>query len=168
MVEGRADPSWAPDTRGFDSSIQCPSLNHLINMPIIGHVAVYVDNLLLCGWRLDSVTRNRCFDLSYSDAFEAVGPASHGTVVPSLRFLGVNIERDDHGTSGGWIVHQQDYILDMLSRFSEHLAIRPRATTGESESYSETQKKVEKRIDHGATEPSIHAKSLPSIIGSIL
>eukprot|EP00971_Amphidinium_carterae_P061383 1215461-Amphidinium_carterae.2 len=56
----------------------------------------------------------------------------------------------------------------MLSRFSEHLAIRPRATTGEPESYSETQKKVEKKVDHGAIKPSIHAKSLPLIIGSIL
>eukprot|EP00971_Amphidinium_carterae_P061384 1215461-Amphidinium_carterae.3 len=48
------DPSWAPDTRGFDS-IQCPSLDHLITMPIVGHVAVYVDDLLLCGLRLEQM-----------------------------------------------------------------------------------------------------------------
>eukprot|EP00971_Amphidinium_carterae_P048956 964671-Amphidinium_carterae.1 len=159
MVEGRADPTWAPNTRGFDS-IQRPSLDHLITItiPIVGHVAVYVHDLLLCGLRLETDALTSAIQKLWTcSSPETVGPASHGAVVPLLRFPGVNIEQDDHGTFGGWIVHQQEYILDI-----------PRATTGEPESYSETQKKVEKKIDHRATEPSIHAKSLPSIIGSIL
>eukprot|EP00971_Amphidinium_carterae_P219104 4349611-Amphidinium_carterae.1 len=36
IVKGKADPLRAPNTRGF-GSIQCPSLDHLITMPIIGH-----------------------------------------------------------------------------------------------------------------------------------
>eukprot|EP00971_Amphidinium_carterae_P059885 1184538-Amphidinium_carterae.1 len=137
------------------------SLDHLITMPIVGHVAMYVDDLLLCRLRFETDALTTAIQKLWTcSSPETVGPANHGIVVPSLRFLGVNIERDDHGTFGGGIVHQQEYILDMLSRFSEHLAVRLRATTGEPESYSETQKKVEKKIDHGPTAPSIHAKAI--------
>eukprot|EP00971_Amphidinium_carterae_P138774 2749961-Amphidinium_carterae.1 len=73
--ERRVDPTWAPDTRGFDS-IQCPSLDHIITMPIVGHVAVYVDDLLLYGLRLQTDALTTAIQKLWTcSSPETVGPA---------------------------------------------------------------------------------------------
>ena len=108
-------------------------------------MGVYVDDLLIAGPRSlnDSMIR-AVQEVWKSSAPEHLGPDPD--CVRVLRFLGVNLERVDAAKSeelglavGTVLLHQMEYIIEVLMKFEPSLQLKTRTTPGNQESFASRQ-----------------------------
>ena len=136
---------------------------------ILGYVGVYVDDLLIAGSRAlnDSLIRS-VQDVWKTSTPEHLGPDPD--CVPSLRFLGVNLERVNEERSeelslpvGSILLSQMEYVIEVLMKFEPSLQLKTRTTPGNQESFVST---AAHSSDHAIQEylQSLHALAFDDII----
>ena len=113
---------------------------------VMGYMGVYVDDLLIAGYRRlndDLIRAVQCvWDTSTP---EHLGPDEDS--VPVLRFLGMNLERIPKGHStlveGTILVNQVEYIVEVLLKYEPSLRLKSRTTPGNQESFAVKKKPLQ-------------------------
>ena len=122
---------------------------------VLGHVGVYVDDLLIAGPRSlnDSMIR-AVQEVWKTSAPEHLGPDPD--CVPILRFLGMNLERVNEEKSeelglpvGSVLLNQMEYGIEVLMKFEPSLQLKTRTTPGNQESFAS------KQVHHVSTEQAL-------------